>query len=80
MTRFELFTSILAIITIFGAILNCRMCKWGFPIWGVCNFIWIWVDLSRGIWPQSVVYAVFLGLNVYGWINWTKKQGNSEKL
>lgn len=75
MDRFALFTWTLTVVTIFGTYLNSRQLKDGFLVWGLCNLCWLMVDLSRGIYAQAALYVVFIGFNIYGWIQWTKKRG-----
>jgi len=74
MSQFEIFTWSLTAITIFGTFLNARQNVYGFLIWGLCNICWLGVDLSRGIYAQAALYVVFIGFNVYGWLQWKKKE------
>jgi len=77
---FTFFTWTLTAITICGAYLNARQNKWGFLIWGLCNICWLLVDLSRGIYAQAALYVVFLGFNIYGWLQWEEKEKTGGKL
>lgn len=74
MTNFDIFTYIVTTLSISGSILNSRQNRWGFVVWGIANMCWIGVDLSRDIYAQAFLYTVFIGLNIYGWINWTNSK------
>jgi len=74
MNTFAIFTWTLTAITIYGTFLNSRQNKYGFIIWGLCNCAWLGVDLSRGIYAQGALYVVFIGFNIYGWLQWRQKE------
>jgi nicotinamide mononucleotide transporter len=76
---FTLFTWMLTITTIYGAFLNSRQERLGFIVWGLCNLCWLTVDFSRGIYAQCALYIVFIGFNVYGWHQWSKKKRSEIK-
>ena len=80
MDIFTIFMWSLTAITIFGTYLNSRQNKYGFLVWGLCNMLWLGVDFTRGIYAQAALYVVFIGFNVYGWIQWGKiYQSRSEQ-
>ncbi|MHA1558199.1 MAG: nicotinamide mononucleotide transporter [Alphaproteobacteria bacterium] len=70
---FTIFTCCLTAVTIYGTLLNSQQKKIGFLVWGLCNVAWLFVDAYRGIWAQSALYSVFIGFNIYGWMQWSKK-------
>ena len=74
MDSFTIFTWILTSVTILGTYLNSRQNKYGFLIWGICNMLWLTVDFTRGIYAQAALYSVFIGFNIYGWMQWKKKE------
>lgn len=76
MDKFALFTWTLTAVTIFGTYLNSKQLKKGFLVWGLCNLCWLMVDLTRGIYAQAALYVVFIGFNIYGWIQWTNKDSS----
>lgn len=73
MNCFTIFTWVLTAITIFGTFLNARQIKSGFIVWGICNMCWMGVDFGRGIYAQACLYIVFIGFNIYGYLQWKKK-------
>jgi nicotinamide riboside transporter PnuC len=74
MDIFTIFTWALTAITIFGTYLNAKQNQYGFIVWGICNMLWLGVDFTRGIYAQAALYVVFIGFNIYGWIQWKKKE------
>lgn len=76
MDNLTIFTWTMACFSVAGAFLNSRQNKYGFLIWGVCNIFWLLIDFAYGIYAQSALYFVFLGLNVYGWNQWKKKNSS----
>lgn len=79
-TLFTIFTWCLTATTIYGTLLNSRQNKYGFLVWGLCNLMWLTIDFSRGIYAQAALYMVFIGFNVYGWMQWGKKVSSVEPL
>ena len=73
MDSFTIFTWTLTAFTIAGTYLNSKQNKYGFLVWGLCNMLWLGVDLTRGIYAQAALYVVFIGFNIYGWQQWGKK-------
>jgi nicotinamide riboside transporter PnuC len=73
MSTFTILTWCFAASSIFGAILNSRKNKYGFVVWGLTNCAWLAVDFYKGIYAQSFLYLVFIGINIYGWHMWKKE-------
>ena len=67
--------SIIALIfSLVGNILVNFKKKLGFIIWTVSNVFWIVVNFIGDMnYPQVIMYLVYAGLNVQGYINWSKK-------
>ena len=67
--------SIIALIfSLVGNILVNFKKKLGFIIWTVSNVFWIVVNfIGEMNYPQVVMYLVYVGLNVQGFVNWSKK-------
>lgn len=74
MDSLAIFTWCLTVVTIIGTYLNSRQNKYGFIIWGLCNFMWLSIDYYRGIYAQAALYVIFIGFNIYGWNKWKKKE------
>jgi nicotinamide riboside transporter PnuC len=67
--------SIIALIfSLVGNILVNFKKKLGFIIWTVSNVFWIVVNFIGDMnYPQVIMYLVYAGLNVQGFVNWSKK-------
>jgi len=66
------------ILSIAGNLLVNYKKKMGFIIWVISNSCWIIVNLiSVQInWFQIIMFAVFIGLNIHGLINWKRNADN----
>ena len=67
--------SIIALIfSLVGNILVNFKKKLGFIIWTISNVFWIIVNFIGDMnYPQVIMYLVYAGLNVQGYVNWSKK-------
>ena len=70
-----LILSIIALIlSLTGNILVNFKKKLGFIVWISSNVFWIVVNFMGEMnYPQVIMYLVYAGLNVQGYINWSKK-------
>jgi nicotinamide riboside transporter PnuC len=68
----ELLGWIASILSIVGIVFNAKKHILCWPIWLVSNVLWIIYFIN--IWnPQSLLlWIVFFGFNIYGWIQWKK--------
>ena len=68
--------SIIALIfSLVGNILVNFKKKLGFIIWTVSNVFWIVVNFIGDMnYPQAVMYLVYAGLNVQGYVNWSRSK------
>lgn len=68
--------SIIALIlSLIGNILVNYKKKLGFIIWIISNVFWIVVNFLGDVnYPQVIMYLVYAGLNVQGYINWSRKK------
>ena len=68
--------SIIALIlSLIGNILVNYKKKLGFIIWISSNVFWIIVNFMGEMnYPQVVMYLIYAGLNVQGYINWRKSE------
>ena len=72
--------SIIALIfSLVGNILVNFKKKLGFIIWIISNVFWIVVNFIGNMnYPQVIMYLVYAGLNVQGYVNWSKSKINKE--
>ena len=62
------------ILALTGNILVNFRKKFGFIIWTLSNIVWILVNfLGTMNIPQVIMYAVYMVLNMQGFIVWSKK-------
>jgi len=63
-------TWIITILSIIGVILNIYKNKYCFMIWAVTNFAWMVIDYRAGLYSQSLLFAVYFLLAIYGLWKW----------
>lgn len=70
------FLSILSLVlSLTGNILVNYKMRYGFIVWIASNFSWIAVNLvGETNWPQIIMFVIYAGLNVQGFIIWSKKK------
>ena len=68
--------SIIALaLSLVGNILVNYKNKLGFIIWISSNIFWIVVNFMGDVnYPQVIMYLIYAGLNVQGYINWSRKK------
>lgn len=73
--------SIIALIfSLVGNILVNFKKKLGFIIWTVSNVFWIVVNFIGDMnYPQVIMYLVYVGLNVQGYVNWSRSKINKKQ-
>ena len=59
-------------LSLFGIILNAKKNIWCWPVWTFSNFFWIYHTINVQEWAAFTTWVVFLGANIYGWIQWRK--------
>ena len=71
-----LILSIIALIlSLIGNILVNYKRKLGFIIWISSNVFWIAVNFLGDVnYPQVIMYLIYAGLNVQGYMNWRKSE------
>lgn len=63
------------ILSLAGNILVNYKKRYGFVVWIASNISWIAVNLvGETNWPQVVMFVVYAGLNVQGFILWSRKK------
>ena len=72
--------SIIALIfSLVGNILVNFKKKLGFIIWTVSNVFWIVVNFIGDMnYPQVIMYLVYAGLNVQGYVSWSRSRENKK--
>ena len=63
---------ILTGLSIIGVILNIKKRRECFICWMVSNGCWAVVDFYHGIYAQSVLFAIYFCLAIYGIKEWKK--------
>ncbi len=48
-------------------------------IWAAANLGWIVFNLSIGVWSQAFLFAVYLGMCVWGIISWSKQSVKTQR-
>jgi nicotinamide riboside transporter PnuC len=64
----------LAVLSIFGAVLNIKKRRSGFAVYTIANIGWVFVDMYYGIYAQAMLFLVFTALSTWGWIEWGNKK------
>jgi nicotinamide riboside transporter PnuC len=65
---------IVTLISIVGTILNIKRKQVSFVIWLITNSLWFVYDLSIQAYAQSALFAVYVGLAIWGIIAWRKRK------
>lgn len=77
MIEFNLLGEILDTITSLGGKwgrwLNVRQKRICFLIWAACCIYWTLRNIELKLWSQSFFCLVSLGLNLYGYVYWGRK-------
>jgi len=70
----EIFDTVVSLSSKYGRWLNARGKKLCFIIWGVCTVYWAVRDFYLGLYSQSFFCIFSVGLNIYGYFNWKRKE------
>ena len=65
-------TWLVTALSLIGVILNIKRSRWGFGVWTVTNSFWAVYDFQIGAYAQSALFAVYLGLALWGLWEWRK--------
>lgn len=57
-------------LSIFGAVLNANKLIAGFYVWSIANILWLSFSWKHKHWGLFVMNIIFLGINIWGIINW----------
>lgn len=61
-------------IGIIGVILNNHRRIECFYLWGVTSLAWAFIDYQKGIYPQAVLFLIYFGLAIHGYVSWKRKE------
>ena len=70
---FEIFKWFITFASLTGTVLNIKKKKFCFIIWFFTNICWTFIDLVHGVYAQSFLQFVYVGLSVWGIIEWRRK-------
>ena len=68
-------TSVAALL---GVWLNIRKHVGCFYLWAFSNAVWVYADLTHGIYPQAALQAVYLALSFVGIWKWSDRRGRRD--
>jgi len=77
MMSFELFSWILVGLSLAGNAFVVKKNVIGQWLWAIANVGWITYDLYMGVYSQAFLFAVYLGMCVWGIIEWSKEAKTS---
>jgi len=69
-----LITWIITAASLIGVVLNIRLDRRCFYVWCVTNSAWMVIDYNKGLYAQSVLFAVYFALSIWGVYSWQRKQ------
>jgi nicotinamide riboside transporter PnuC len=70
---------ILTSASVIGAALNAVGRRAGFVVWLVSNLGWVIANVSRGLWPEAVLFLAYLGFSVVGFFMWQNKTASQRQ-
>lgn len=62
------------VLAITGTFLNAKGKRISFVFWMVTNMVFVAYNLYIQSYQQAALFSVYLGLALFGWISWGKKQ------
>lgn len=68
----QILTWLIAALSLSGTVLNIKKRSECFYLWAVSNVAWVFIDLSKGLHAQAVLFAIYFGLAVYGAWSWSR--------
>lgn len=77
---FNLISTVALILALTGNILINFKKKIGYIVWILSNIAWIYVNLItiQPNYPQIIMYLVYIGLNIQGYLYWNRKEECNE--
>lgn len=67
-------TYLITLASIIGTVANIFKKRWCFVLWLFTNTAWLIVDAYNGLYSQALLFLVYVGLSVWGLIQW-KREG-----
>ena len=74
MTTTTAITCMLTALSLVGTVLVTKQDRRGFIVWVIANAGWTVIDYQAGQFAQSLMFAVYLGLAVWGYVRWKPPQ------
>ncbi|MDD4984352.1 MAG: nicotinamide mononucleotide transporter [Dehalococcoidales bacterium] len=71
-------TWLIALIAFAGVILNVYKRPACFALWIVSNTAWAIVDWEAGLYAQSCLFMLYLGISIWGLMKWLKEGGSND--
>jgi len=66
-------TFLLTLASLIGVWLNIKKKQSCFKIWLITNSCWAFYDFWIGAFWQGILFTVYVGLAIYGILEWRKK-------
>lgn len=66
------------VLALIGTVLNIQKKKMGFGFWMISNFYWFFHNIRINEYAQSILYAVFFSLAVYGYLQWEEEDQEND--
>ena len=67
------FIYVITLLSIIGTLANAYKKRWSFFIYLFTNAFWCIYDLYKGIYAQSILFAVYFVIAVIGIIKWKEE-------
>lgn len=67
-------TYAITLASIIGTVANIYKKRWCFIIWLFTNSLWCAVDIVAGLYSQAILFAVYVGLAVWGIVKWRRHE------
>lgn len=59
--------------SIIGIILNAKKNKLCWVLMSIGSILWVGDSVATHQWPVTMLFSIYLLLNIYGWHEWSKK-------
>lgn len=80
MKGIEIFIWCNTFFAIIGTILNAKKVRFGFVIWMITNAVFVANNIYIESYQQAVLFSVYFGLSLFGWISWGKEKLQKPKV
>ena len=72
----ELFDTAFSLLGKWGRWLNVKARRSCFIVWTICVLYWAVRDIQLGLYSQAIFCSFSVMLNIYGFFNWKRKDGD----